>query len=444
MVSRLAEFGITFPGTPALIEALIAAVLVLLALTLGWVAGRRLGPGIAGFWRKHFDGQGEGIAPRLCQIARHAVAAALLAIVAGSYGWHPLSAFGIGLVLGWTTARLAVDVLRGLHLPRWAAWTIGAVIFVGVLSNALGGFDNVTGALERVGFDVGRRRLSLLSLVSVAVVAVGLYALVRLANRLVSHSIGRAKSLDATQKLLAQKLAAIGAVVVAFFFGIDLLGIDLTTFAVFSGGLGLAIGFGLQKTVGNLIAGIILLMDRSIKPGDVIVVGESFGWVNKIGVRAVSVITRDGKEHLIPNENLMTQEVENWSFTDRNVRVRIQVKVGYESDLKLAQALMLRAATESPRVLKSPKPNVWLTSYGDYAAEHDILVWISDPESGVGNVRSDVLNRLWLLFKEHGIVIPVPRREMILRDPAGAAAFAVQGAADPDAGPPQAPPGPDA
>jgi small-conductance mechanosensitive channel len=431
-VIRLADFGITVPGTPLLIEAGVAAALVLVALALGWVAGRRLGPRLAETWRRHLDGPIEGLGPRMCQIVRHGVAAAVLAIVLAAYPWHPLSAFGIGLALGLATARVAIDLMRGLHLPRWAAWTIGTVIFVTVLSNAFGGFDNVTDTLERIGFNVGRRRLSLLSLASVAVVGVGLYALVRLANRLVSHSIGRAKSLDATQKLLAQKLAAIGAVVVAFFFGIDLLGIDLTTFAVFSGGLGLAVGFGLQKTVGNLIAGIILLMDRSIKPGDVIVVGESFGWVNKIGVRAVSVITRDGKEHLIPNENLMTQEVENWSFTDRNVRVRIPVKVGYESDLKLAQALMLRAATESPRVLKSPKPNVWLVSYGDYAAEHEILAWISDPESGVGNVRSDVLNRLWLLFKEHGIVIPVPRREMILRDPGG---MAVPAAPASDAGP---------
>src|SRR3569833_1210490 len=119
--------------------------------------------------------------------------------------------------------------------------------------------------------------------------------------------------------------------VVAFFIGVDGLDIDLTTFAEFSGALGLAIGFGLQKTVGNLIAGIILLMDRSIKPGDVIVVGEKdVGWVNKIGVRAVSVITRDGKEHLIPNEDLMTKPVENWSYTDRNVRIRIPVAVSFD------------------------------------------------------------------------------------------------------------------
>ena len=195
----------------------------------------------------------------------------------------------------------------------------------------------------------------------------------------------------------------------------DLLEIDLTSLALFSGGFGLAIGFGLQKTIGNLIAGIILLMDRSIKPGDVIALQNEIGWVNKIGVRAVSIITRDGKEHLIPNENLMTQEVENWSYSDRNVRVRIPVSIAYDNDLKLAQELMLRAARESPRVLKSPKPTVWLMSFGDYALQHEILAWISDPESGVGNVRSDVLNRLWFLFKEHGIGLPYPQRDIHIR-----------------------------
>ena len=239
----------------------------------------------------------------------------------------------------------------------------------------------------------------------------------RLANRVLARSISRSRGLDATQKLLAEKLAGIAIIAAAFFFGIDVLGIDLTAFAVFSGALGLAVGFGLQKTVGNLIAGIILLLDRSIKPGDVIVVGDSFGWVNKIGVRAVSVITRDGKEHLIPNENLMTQEVENWSYSDRNVRIHIPVGIAYDSDLDLAQKLMMQAALESPRVLKDPKPNVWLTGYGDNSVDHEILAWIADPEAGVGNVKSDVLGRLWHLFRDHGVTIPFPQRVVHMAKP---------------------------
>jgi small-conductance mechanosensitive channel len=167
-------------------------------------------------------------------------------------------------------------------------------------------------------------------------------------------------------------------------------------------------------------------MDRSVKPGDVIVVGESFGTVSKIGVRAVSIITRDGKEHLIPNENLMTQEVENWSYSSRNVRVHIPVGVGYSCDLALAQKLMVQAATESKRVLDTPAPRVWLRAFGESSVDHEILVWIGDPESGVGNIQSEILNRIWVLFKENGIEIPFPQRDIRIKEwpgpPPGAAA----------------------
>ncbi len=411
----LADYGVEPPSTPALIEGAVIGGIAILMLAAGWLAGRHAGPGLATLWERLAGSRAEGLADRMHAIVRHGVAALLLAILANIAPWGGLATLLLGIALGAATAMLALTVLRGLHMPRWMAWLAALVVFVAILSNGLGGFDVITGTLDRIGMDVGRRRISLLAIVTILVTAVALYAVARLANRVISHSVAQARGFDPTQKLLVQKLASIAVVLVVFFFGIDLLGIDLTSFAVFSGALGLAVGFGLQKTVGNLIAGIILLMDRSIKPGDVIVVGDSFGWVNKIGVRAVSVITRDGKEHLIPNENLMTQEVENWSFSDRNVRVRIPVGVGYETDLKLAQELMLQAAVESPRVLTSPRPNVWLTSFGDYAVEHEILAWISDPESGVGNVKSDVLNRLWVLFQNNGIQIPVPRREIMVK-----------------------------
>lgn len=410
--------GHNLPGTAELSEAAVAAGLVAAALAIGWLAGRRLGTVAAERWGRLVSSATPGLGPRLCAIVRHGTAAILLAVLAESWSWQPLAALGIGIAEGAALGMVAIDILRGLHLPRWAAWTVAAILFTAVLSHAIGGFAAVSETLDRVGVRVGHRSFTLLSLVTFGVTAVLLFAGVRLANRIVSHSIARARGFDATQKLLFQKLASIAAVIVAFFVGVDLLQIDLTAFAVFSGAFGLAIGFGLQKTIGNLIAGIILLMDRSIKPGDVIVVGDSFGWVNKIGVRAVSVITRDGKEHLIPNENLMTQEVENWSYTDRNVRVRIPVTVAYDSDLALAQELMLRAAKESPRVLDTPQSNVWLMAFGQNGVEHEILAWISDPESGVGNVRSDVLNRLWRLFQEHGIRIPLPQRDVHLRTPA--------------------------
>lgn len=205
----------------------------------------------------------------------------------------------------------------------------------------------------------------------------------------------------------------------AFFVGIDALGIDLTALSFFSGAFGLAVGFGLQKTIGNLFAGIILLLDRSIKPGDVIAVQDSFGWVNKIGVRAVSVITRDGKEHLIPNEDLMTHPVENWSYSDRNVRMRIPVGVAYSSDMQLVQELLYRAVDESARVLKEPAPRIWMTDFGDNSVNWEIRAWIGDPEGGMGNIRGDVLMRVWTLFKEHGIEIPFPQRDLYIKEMPG-------------------------
>ena len=411
----LAGYGITLPSGFEWLEIAIAGGFVVVALALGLTAGRIAGPRLSAWWKRHVAHHGEGLGDRMGRIVRHGSAALLLSILLVSHGWSAWAGAPIGIALGAAAAAMAHELLRGLGIPRWATWVVAGVLFVALLSRSVGGLQPITATLDAVGVNIGKRRLSLLAIITILVTVIALLALVRLANRLVTHAIARSGSFDPTQKLLAQKLAGVVIVIAGFFIGIDLLGIDLTAFAFFSGALGLAVGFGLQKTVGNLIAGIILLMDRSIKPGDVIVVGDSFGWVNKIGVRAVSVVTRDGKEHLIPNENLMTTEVENWSYSDRNVRVRIPVAVAYNCDLKLAQTLMLRAATESPRVLKSPKPNVWLTNYGNDGVEHEILAWISDPESGVGNVRSDVLNRLWYLLKDAGIEIPFAQRDVYVK-----------------------------
>ena len=281
-------------------------------------------------------------------------------------------------------------------------------------------------ALKAIGIDVGSYRLSLYGLFSTIVVAVLLYLAVRIILRSIKWLLRRNTQIDATQRLLAEKLIAIALFVFALLFGIDLLGIDLTALAVFSGAAGLAIGFGLQKTVGNLIAGIILLMDRSIKPGDIIVVGDgssmggtaaangvpNVGRVAKIGVRAVNVVTRDGKKHLIPNELLMTQPVENWSYASPEVRVRMRIPVGYACDLRLAQRLIIETAKENPRILNEPEPAVWITAFGERAVEHELRYWISDPEAGLGNIQGEVFLGIWDRFKEAGIAIPYPRQDV--------------------------------
>ncbi|HAF41226.1 MAG TPA: mechanosensitive ion channel protein MscS [Sphingobium sp.] len=406
MMPGLADLLRRLPGDPDIVQPLLALALALLLYAAAWGLARSIAPRL----RRSLPPLGDALAGHVRAITRHGIAALLLALGLVFFPTGSLGHLVMGVALGAVVALLATHVLRGLAIPRWAVAPLALILFILIVSGSGGGIAPVGEMLDRVGINLGKRRITLLGLLSIAATCVALFAAVRLANRVIGRSIQKTDGFDPTQKLLAQKLATIVVVVAAFFIGIDLLSIDLTAFAVFSGALGLAIGFGLQKTFGNLIAGIILLMDRSIKPGDVIVVGDSFGWVNKIGVRAVSVITRDGKEHLIPNENLMTQEVENWSYSDRNVRVRIPVGISFDSDLTLAQQLMLQAAQDSPRVLRNPKPNVWLTGFGESRVEHDILVWISDPEGGVGNVKSDVLGRVWHLFRDNGITIPYPQR----------------------------------
>ncbi len=274
--------------------------------------------------------------------------------------------------------------------------------------------------LDSIGLNVGDTRFSLWTALLVVMVLVGIYVFGWLGVRLAHALLKRFTRLSPTQSLLAEKLLTLSVWAIAILVGIDILGIDLTALAVFSGAFGLAIGFGLQKTFGNLISGIILLMDRSIKPGDVIAVADAagnqtFGQIRRIGIRAVSIVTRDEKEYLIPNENLMTNQVENWSYSSRNVRMQVTVGVSYNCDIKLAEELMLEAAKSCKRVLELPPPTVWLNEYGDSSVNFTIHCWIRDPENGVGNVKSEVLKKLWDLFQERGIEIPFPQRDINLR-----------------------------
>ncbi len=429
-------------GLPRIDEAdgialAVAVTVIVAAAAAGWLASRWITPALLR-WTAHAPNPAPGdshddlpppgvVDPdarrrRLARTIARATMALVLAITLAAWTPPPWALMLVGLALAVAVGLGVRALMTLLDIGYVTAVAAGIVAAIGALSAAIGGLDQISAFLSGIGFAVGDRRLSLLTLVSATIIAIVLYAAVRGANRLVATLVRRNRRMDATQALLAEKLAGIAILVAAFFIGVDLAGIDLTAFAVFSGAFGLAIGFGLQKTFGNLIAGIILLMDRSIKPGDVIVVGDSFGRVNKIGVRAVSVITRDSKEHLIPNENLMTQEVENWSFSSKNVRVRVPVGISYDADIRVAQDLMIAAAKATPRVIAAPPPSVWLIGFGESSVDFEILCWINDPEDGVGNVRSDVLNRLWYLLKDAGIQIPYPQRDIHIRTATGEAA----------------------
>ncbi len=409
------HWGVPIPQSPDLISIVLAAVLAVGSYWIGWFIGGRLGPRIAIAIRR-WTGRTDDFAAKLASsISRYGIVVLLLLVVGNATQLKPLGLLVVGAALGLAVAMLVFRVAGAVGVGSWIAILLGLLAFVATTAGTLGGMQPLTQGMEHVGLTLGTHQVTLLGITNFIVVAAVLYMIARVANRIAVHSIGRMHALDVSQRALVQKLASIVVVLVAVLLGVDLLGIDLTALTVFSGAAGLAIGFGLQTTFGNLIAGLILLMDRSVKPGDVIVVGDTFGQVTRIGVRAVSVVTRDGKEHILPNQKLMTDPVENWSYSSRNVRVHIKVGVGYDSDLALAQRLMIEAAMASQRALKDPKPSVWLTGFGDSSVDHEILVWIADPEAGVGNVRSDVLNRLWASFKEHGIEIPFPQRDLRIR-----------------------------
>lgn len=279
---------------------------------------------------------------------------------------------------------------------------------------------NLADNLDAMAIEIGSMRLSAFDVLLVIGVILFVITLAWIATKTCHAIVSRMSRLDGTQKLLTEKISTILIWAAAFLLGIDLLGINLTAFAVFSGAFGLAIGFGLQKTFGNLISGILLLLDKSIKPGDVISVSdqagnESIGQIRKIGIRAISVITRDQTEHLIPNENLMINQVVNWSYSSRDVRVRAPVGVSYGSDLKLVSELLYQAVGETDRILKNPKPRVNIMGFGDSSVDFELRFWIQDPEGGLANIRSDVYMRIWELFQENDIEIPFPQRDLNVR-----------------------------
>jgi small-conductance mechanosensitive channel len=184
---------------------------------------------------------------------------------------------------------------------------------------------------------------------------------------------------------------------------------------VFGGALGVGIGLGLQRIVSNFVSGIVLAFEGSIRPGDVITIGQTFGTVNALHARHVVVHTRDGLDILVPNENLLTQDITNWSFGDRNVRLRVPVQISYNDDPEQAITALEEVARSHPRVLKDPPPTGALTSFGESGVDLELWIWVNDPERGVTNVRSELNRAIWQAFKRAGITIPYPQRDLHIK-----------------------------
>lgn len=210
-------------------------------------------------------------------------------------------------------------------------------------------------------------------------------------------------------QILLYKLGGIFLYAASIIVVLHFMGLDLTVFALFGGALGLGLGFGLQKVVSNLVSGFIILADKSIKPGDLIQLGNKYGSINFLGTRYTSVVTREGKEHLIPNEKLISDEVINWSYSHNLVRLNLPASVPNGVDLEQARHLMLAAAARIKRVLRDPSPSCLVMGFGDNVINLELRVWINDPQNGVSSVKTDLYRGIWKEFREHHIGFPTPK-----------------------------------
>ncbi|MGA2228549.1 MAG: mechanosensitive ion channel domain-containing protein [Syntrophobacteraceae bacterium] len=308
---------------------------------------------------------------------------------------------------------LAMFLFRSLHTPttnRFWAGILAAAIWIWAVQGLFHFTDPLVSLLDGMAVTIGRVHISMLTIVRAPLLLLVFYWLSKnllVIFRLWLHTGSRLPLATRTllYKLCKVFLFSISAVIVLHY-----MGIDLTVFTLFGGALGLGVGFGLQKIFVNLVSGFMILADKSIKPGDVIQLGDTYGWINFLGSRYVSVITRSGAEHLIPNESLVTGQVINWSYSNNLVRLQVPVGVSYASDLERAAKLMLEAATATERVLQEPKPACLLKEFGDNAVLLELRVWINDPQNGLGPVKSELLMGVWRRFKEEGIELPYPQR----------------------------------
>lgn len=317
----------------------------------------------------------------------------------------------VSLVNAWIAIRLITQFVRDEVWARFIAvvvWGIAALNILELLQPTLN-------LLDSMALNIGAIRITVLGVIEGVFYLVLLLWLASLTARVLESRIAKLPNLTPSVQVLFSKLLKIALIFIAILVAINSVGIDLTALAVFGGALGVGIGFGLQKIVGNFVSGIILLMDKSIKPGDTIGVAGTYGWIQSLGARYVSVITRDGIEHLIPNEELIVNRVENWSFSGKRVRLRVPVGISYNSDVRKAMALCVEATEAPERIVDYPKPVCQLLEFGDSSVNLEIRFWIRDPQNGVANVKTEVLLGVWDRFHEHGIEIPFPQRDLHIR-----------------------------
>ena len=329
----------------------------------------------------------------------------------------PSRSYLVGVAGNLATAWVVIAILASVihnqlfnRLVSIAAWSIAALSIVGLL-------EPVQDALDAAGISIGGLRITaLVALKATVLLLLALWAATSASNFL-DRRLRSYPDLTPSIQVLLGKLARVALLTFAVLVVLSTVGIDFSALAVFSGAVGVGVGFGLQKIVSNLVSGIILLADKSIKPGDIITLGDNYGWVDTMGARYTSVVSPDGREYLIPNEDFVTQRVINWSYSNERVGLDVRFGVSYGSDPHRVREVALAAIASVERVLSDPTPVCNLARFGDSSLDFALWFWIGDPIKGVGNVRSAVLFALWDAFKREGIEIPYPVREMRLDKP---------------------------
>ena len=342
--------------------------------------------------------------------------------------WHHMNLLklAVPLLLAMAVIRLTVHALkRSFPQAGWlasferafafGAWVVVALHLSGVLPTVIDG-------LEQVAFSIGKAKVNLWMLLQGALTVFVTVLVALWVAGVIESRLMRTEGLDGNLKLVFTRLSRGLLVVLAVAIGLPLVGIDLTALSVFGGALGVGLGFGMQKIAANYVSGFILLLDRSIRIGNLISVGNERGIVSQITTRYTVLKGMTGIESIVPNETLVGSIVQNETFTDPKVRVAVPIQVGYATDLEKAMAIMIEAAQAQPRVMEDPAPGAFLESFADSGINLQLGFWIRDPAEGTLGIRSAINMQIWRRFKEEGIEIPFPQREVRVLAEAGGGA----------------------
>jgi small-conductance mechanosensitive channel len=314
------------------------------------------------------------------------------------------------LALAWLIIRLVTSVIRNSFIVRLvslSAWLVAALSIVGQLNPAID-------ALDSVSIVLGGLQVTPLLVIKLGVLLVVALWLSNILSNFVESRITQSSDLTPSIQVLLVKMIRLALMIFSVALVMSAVGINLSVLAIFSGAAGVGIGFGLQKIVANFISGIILLVDKSVKPGDLVTIGDSSGRISAMKTRYISVAAGDGREFLIPNEDLVTQKVTNWTYTDKNTLVKVNFGANYEADPRLVCKLAIEIAAAAPRAIKLKPPNCILVEFAEAGMKFALTFWIPDPD-GMDNVKSDVMLSLWDAFKREGIRVPYPVREIRIR-----------------------------